>query len=126
MFRLVLCALLTLGACSRPNAASPAGDAATLAESVDERPAARAGGSCASAGECVAVGCACGCTGGVGLREAAVPAAEEARWYRERGCSQPSSCATAPCPPARLDCIGGSCHLVFGEAPSVAGGAQGP
>jgi hypothetical protein len=72
---------------------------------------------CEKAADCRAVGCECGCSGGgVGLREDVVSLASVDRWYQERGCTAPTTCDKAPCPPAKVDCVGGACHVVYGEA----------
>jgi hypothetical protein len=73
--------------------------------------------NCASAADCEAVACECSCSGGEGLslREDAVLRREAERWYKERGCSKPSTCPKVTCPPSRVDCVGGACHLVYGS-----------
>ncbi len=72
--------------------------------------------SCTSAADCEAVACECTCSGGegVGLREDAVLEKDAERWYQERGCPKPGTCAKVACPPSRVECVGGACHLVYG------------
>lgn len=72
--------------------------------------------TCTTAADCEAVACECTCSGGegLGLREDAVLRKDVDRWYKERGCSKPSGCPEAKCPPSRVDCVGGACHVVFG------------
>lgn len=80
------------------------------------KPVMAGSGACEAAADCEAVGCECACTGGgLGLREEAVLKADVARWYEQRGCRKPGTCASAPCPPSRLACVGGACHVVYGE-----------
>ena len=73
--------------------------------------------NCSSAADCEPVACECSCSGGEGisLREDAVLRKDAERWYKERGCSKPSSCPKVTCPPSRVDCVGGACHVVYGS-----------
>ena len=124
-------ALLAAFACQKPTVAAVASDAAdatatgpaTVPTTPREvpRPGSPPDRSCRTAADCEAVGCECGCSGGVSLREDAVNRADAERWYKERGCSKPTKCDPVICPPSRLDCVGGACHVVFGE--TGAGGA---
>ena len=117
---LLLFAGLSLAACQKPSAAGateapkpPATDprlteAPPRPQGIDR--------GCEKAADCRAVGCACGCSGGVGLREDVVSLASVDRWYKERGCAAPATCDKAACPPSKVDCVGGACHVVYGEA----------
>ncbi|MGC4121149.1 MAG: hypothetical protein QM765_42545 [Myxococcales bacterium] len=72
--------------------------------------------TCTSAADCEAVACECSCSGGEGLslREDAVLKRDAERWYQERGCQKPTTCPKVTCPPSRVDCVGGACHVVHG------------
>ncbi|HEY3450968.1 MAG TPA: hypothetical protein VGK67_31720 [Myxococcales bacterium] len=74
--------------------------------------------SCTSAADCEAVACECSCSGGEGvsLREDAVLKKDADRWYAERGCQKPTTCPKVTCPPSRVGCVGGACHVVYGPA----------
>ena len=74
--------------------------------------------TCAAAADCEPVACECSCSGGEGisLREDAVLRKDVDRWYKERGCSKPTTCPKVTCPPSRVECLGGACHVVYGEA----------
>ena len=109
---------------SAPALAAP--DAAAVAPTPPRPPGSPADRSCQAAADCEAVGCACACSGppsGVMRREDAVNRADADRWYKEHGCKRSDgACPDLACPPARVDCLGGACQIVYG--PSSAGRAS--
>ncbi|MBI5545759.1 MAG: hypothetical protein HY901_17865 [Deltaproteobacteria bacterium] len=111
-------ALLASGGCKgsqSPSTGAGAGSVSTPATPVP--PEAQVDKACEAAADCEAVGCSCDCTGGggLGLRDDAVPRREVERWYQVRGCSKPTSCASGACPLARVECMGGTCHVIYGS-----------
>jgi hypothetical protein len=118
---LLLLAAVSLAGCPKPQVVDTPGPAKppTADPRLTEAPPRPQGidRGCEKTADCQAVGCDCGCSGGgVGLREDVVSLASVARWYQERGCTAPTSCNKVLCPPSRVDCVGGACHVVYGEA----------
>ena len=124
---LMLLAGATLAACQKPGPATVGPGKAPLTDPrLTEAPPLPTGieRTCTRASDCKPVGCECVCSGGgVGLKEDVVGSLSAERWYKERGCAEPTSCNKVLCSPSRVDCVGGLCHVVYGAASEGAGGS---
>jgi hypothetical protein len=68
--------------------------------------------SCASAGDCVPVGCSCTCSGCGGFSfEDVVNKKCEDRWYHRHDCKPTHVCPEVCCPPRTLACENRMCSV---------------